>query len=166
MPESMSVGDEAPNFDLTSTEGVILMLRDEVPRSPVLLLFEPDIEAAGDDLDVCARFTDRLAAARLKLFVVSESALAELQEVQRRKQLPYPLLHDDRGFSRQYGSEDEARRALFLVDRDQRVAWLEREPASLDEALAQALALVEKMPSPTEAYPRSVINRLVDRWVN
>jgi peroxiredoxin len=166
MPERISVGDEAPNFDLSSSEGVMLMLRDEVPRSPVLLFFVPDATTAGDDLDVCAGLAARLAKARAKLLVVSESALAELQEIQQERRLPFPLLHDDRGFSKQYGSGDAATKALFLIDREQRVAWLQRQPENLEEALREALAVADKMPSPTEGYPRSVINRLVDRWVN
>lgn len=166
MPEPISVGDEAPNFDLSSSEGVMLMLRDEVPRSPVLLFFVPDAATAGDDLDLCAGLAARLAKARVKVLVVSESPLAELQEIQRERQLPFPLLHDDRGFSKQYGSGDATSRALFLIDREQRVSWLQREPGNLEDALGEALAVADKMPSPTKGYPRSVINRLVDRWVN
>ena len=52
----LRVGDEAPNFDLTSTEDVLLMLRDEIPRSPVLLYFFPVEFATGvkDDLSSLA----------------------------------------------------------------------------------------------------------------
>ena len=39
MAATLVVGDEAPNFDLTSTEDVVLMLCDEVPRMAVLLYF-------------------------------------------------------------------------------------------------------------------------------
>ena len=42
----LSPGDEAPNFDLTSTEDVVLMLRDEVSRTAALLYFF-DVEAEG-----------------------------------------------------------------------------------------------------------------------
>jgi peroxiredoxin len=142
------------------------MLRDEVPRTPVLLLFAPDIAAAESDLLACAELSGRLAKARLKLLVVSGSALADLQAVQREHELPYPLLHDDRGFSIQYGLGEPPKRALVLVGRDQRVAWVEQEPGDVGAAIGRALATAARMPSPTSGYPRSVINRLVDRWVN
>ena len=39
MAKQLSVGDEAPNFDLSTTEGAVLMLCDEVPRNFVVLYF-------------------------------------------------------------------------------------------------------------------------------
>ena len=56
----LTVGDEAPDFDLSSTEDVVLMLKDEVPRTPVLLyLFSgpADLQARTEALreQVCAQ---------------------------------------------------------------------------------------------------------------
>jgi len=36
----------------------------------------------------------------------------------------------------------------------------------VEDALAQVEKLLKDLPSPTRSYPKSVINRLVDRWVN
>ena len=166
MAELVGVGDEAPNFDLTSTENAVLMLRDEVPRSPVLLFFFADAKGAEEHLVKLAGAAKESAARGVKIFGISTLSMAELTTLQRDHGLPFPLLHDDRGFSRGYGCSEGSERALFLVDRAQRIAWLERAPDDVTRAVAAALKAVEKMPTSTANYPRSVINRLVDRWVN
>ena len=42
MPGTVSIGDTAPNFDLSSTEDALLMLKDEVIRTAVVLYFFAD----------------------------------------------------------------------------------------------------------------------------
>ena len=54
MTARITIGDEAPNFDLSSTEGVLLMLRDEVPRTSVLLYFFSDLDGAETRADLQA----------------------------------------------------------------------------------------------------------------
>jgi peroxiredoxin len=166
MTHLVEVGDEAPNFDLTSTEGAVLMLRDEIPRSPVLLFFFPEAAAASSDLVELAAMAAELAKREVKVLGISESPLSDLATIQREHSLPFPLLHDDRGFSHRYCGAESGGRTVALVDRRQRVAWLERDPESLSGVLTGVLGVAEKMPSSTANYPRSVINRLVDRWVN
>ena len=63
MAPTVSIGDEAPNFDLTSTEDVVIMLRDEVPRSAVLLYVfsDPFADATREDLQALATAARRLA---------------------------------------------------------------------------------------------------------
>ena len=166
MPESVKVGAEAPNFDLASTEGVVLMLCDEVPRSPLLLYFCPEVESASAQFELLKSLEPALASARVRLIVISEAALGDLQKLQREQDLPFPLLHDDRGFSRLYGVGEEHAEALVLVGRDQRISWLEHAPSDLRAAIGSALVVARKAPPSTSSYPRSVINRVVDRWVN
>jgi len=164
MAKSLTVGDEAPNFDLTSTEGVVLMLRDEAPRTPVLLFF--CAEAAAADLEALKSLGDEMARARVKLLVISRSALADLTSLQREHRLPFPLLHDDRDFSQLYGIGEQGPPGLFLVGRDQRLSWIERSPEDLRAAVSRAVAVAKKAPPSTSGYPKSIINRVVDRWVN
>ena len=54
----MSTGDEAPNFDLSSTEGVLLMLRDEVIRTRSSSTSSPTPATSG----CCATSTRSTAA--------------------------------------------------------------------------------------------------------
>jgi hypothetical protein len=36
----------------------------------------------------------------------------------------------------------------------------------VEDAFSQVEKLLKHLPSPTRSYPKSVINRLIDRWVN
>ncbi len=173
MAPTLSIGDEAPNFDLTSTEDAVLMLRDEVPRSAVLLyLFtDPIADTTRDDLRALAAAARRLAALPLSVLGISPAKLDELKAVQRELTLPYPLLVDDRGFSADYGveardDEESPPPALVVVDRQQRISWMANPAESVADAIARIESDLKRLPSTTSNYPRKVINRLVDRWVN
>ncbi len=165
----LNPGDEAPNFDLTSTEDVLLMLADEVVRTAIVLYVCGEVasERVRGDLRALAARRDRLAEASARILVVSPAPLAELKAVQRELALPFPLLHDDRAFSARYGvAGAEGEPALFLVDRRQRLAWAAQPAAAVAEALPELEKFVAALPSPTASLPRSVVNRLIDRIVN
>ena len=173
MTERISIGDEAPNFDLSSTEGALLMLCDEVPRTFVLLYFfdDPAKEESRSDLTELAGKSRDFASSAVKILGVSPSKMPALEALQQELGLPFPLLRDDRGFSASYGieppTEDSAAApALYLVDRRQKVAWMSNPVSSVASALDEIATEIKKQDSPTSNYPRSVINRLVDRWVN
>ena len=174
MAPTLSIGDEAPNFDLTSTEDAVIMLRDEVPRSAVLLyLFhDPADDAVRADLEALAGAARRLKSLPLSVLGISPAKLDGLKAVQRELKLPFPLLVDDRGFSAHYGveprGEDEAppAPAFVVVDRQQTVRWVANPAGAVNEALGRLESDLKKLPSTTSNYPRKVINSLVDRWVN
>jgi peroxiredoxin len=170
---SLEIGQEAPNFDLTSTEDALLMLRDEVARTAVLLYFcpAPDADGVRADLTALAAARDRLAAKRLRILAVSRAPLAALAAAQRELRLPFPLLHDDRDFSTRYGVAPPAEgapapRALFLVGRDQRLLWLACPTAGVAADLPRLEAALATPGTPLRAYPRKVLNRFIDRSVN
>jgi peroxiredoxin len=172
MTNTLTVGEEAPNFDLSSTEDVVLMLRDEVVRSAVLIYFFGECDdRSREDLRQLARRTEPFGAHRVKVFGVSAVKMDLLKAVQKELELPFPLLHDDRGFSRAYGAKKSeegtsADPTLVLVGRDQRVLWIENGLERTEVALEDIAKEIRDLPSPTTSYPRSVINGLVDRWVN
>lgn len=168
MPGALQIGDDAPNFDLASTEDVVLMLRDEVPRTPVLLFFFDGVDEgpAKSYLGELGKLSGELAKLGVKIMAVSSAKLEELKAVQRELGLAFPLLHDDRDLSAAYraGAGSESEGLLVLVGRDQTVLWLGRPPVVADSIRAAAAAAAKV--SSTVNYPRKVINRLVDRWVN
>jgi peroxiredoxin len=171
MPDDLQIGDEAPNFDLASTEDVVLMLRDEVPRTPVLLFFfnEVEVGTTRSDLETLRGTSDKLAELGVKIMGISAVKLEELKAVQRELGIAFPLLHDDRNLSAAYGVEagkesGAGTGVLVLVGRNQQVLWTGRTP--VEERVIQSEAANAKKVSSTVNYPRKVINRLVDRWVN
>jgi peroxiredoxin len=170
---AISIGDEAPNFDLTSTEDALLMLRDEVSQSAVVLYFfaDPESERARRDLDALNRGLPDLARERTRVLAISPAKIEALKRVQIERKLLFPLLHDDRGFSAGYGvaAPEEGKTpepALVVVSRRQKVLWLANPVAAVDYALADVAKALKTLPSTTASYPKKVINRIVDRWVN
>lgn len=175
--QPLAKGDEAPNFDLTSTEDVVLMLRDEVSRTAALLyFFDAEADGSREALAALAAAWSRLGKHRARVFGVAQAKPEALKELQLELQLPFPLLSDDRGFSAHYGVEaaeaaegEEAESpppALYLVDRRQRIAWLANPAHSVDEALAAMEKTLADLPGPTSNYPKAVVNRVVNWWVN
>lgn len=174
----IAVGQEAPNFDLTSTEDVVLQLRDEVPRTAVVLYLTADPAApeARRDLAALAARHDALAELRAKVLVVSPAPLAALKQAQREQKLPFPLLHDDRNLAAAYGfvaaAAAEGQPAappapgLFAVGRDQKVSYAAQPAGDVAAALAAVEALLRAQGRPTARYPKGIVNRLIDRWVN
>jgi hypothetical protein len=64
------------------------------------------------------------------------------------------------------GEDDTtAEPALVLVSRTQSVLWLANPVDSVESNLGQ-LSKAADTGSPTSNYPKTVINRIVDRWVN
>lgn len=174
MPARISIGDEAPNFDLTSTEGCILMLRDEVVRTAVVLYLFTDLDSdrVRQDLKALSEARERLAGYKAKVLAVAPvKKIDELLELQKELGLGFPLLRDDRGFLAIYGVEasEEGRAAapaLLVVDRRQQVRWVANPVTGMADALAEAEKVLTALPSPVADYPKKTINRLVSWWVN
>jgi len=172
MPGPLSIGDVAPNFDLSSTEDALLMLKDEVTRMAVVVYFCADLESerVRRDLDALNRHAGELKKLDTRVLAVSPAKLDDLKKVQIERKLLFPLLHDDRNFSASYGvvATEEGKPAdpaLVLVGRGQVVKWLANPVASAEDALAQVEKSLKDLPSPTRSYPKSVINRWVGWWV-
>ncbi len=172
MTRSLAVGDEAPNFDLTSTEDVLLMLRDECVRTAVVLYFFHDTEGdrVRDDLLALARRWEELATVNTRVLAVSRAKMPALKDLQKELHLPFPLLSDDRGFATVYGLaepvEDEVPVAILAaVDRYQALL-LHSAGESVETAMPDVLKALAALPSPTASLPRKVVNWWVDRWVN
>ncbi|MEE2778324.1 MAG: redoxin domain-containing protein [Acidobacteriota bacterium] len=173
MAERITQGDVAPDFDLSSTESALLTLRDEVPRTSVIMYVFSDLEAdsARRDLTALAARRDELWGYHTKILGMAPAKMPALKELQTELSLPFPLLRDDRDFLARYGveapGEDEvAQPALFVIDRQQMVAWVANPVASVESCLAELVELVKADDSPTANYPKAVINRLVAFWVN
>ncbi len=173
MPGPISIGDEAPNFDLSSTEEALLMLRDEVIRTAMVVYFfaDPAAERTLRDLDALNRRLPSLEKLQTRVLAVSPVPLDALKKLQRERKLLFPLLHDDRNFAAAYGiaPAEEGQPyapALALVDRRQTIRLLANPLTSADDALGQVETALKAMPSPTKSYPKSVVNILIDKWVN
>ncbi|TNF74118.1 MAG: redoxin domain-containing protein [Acidobacteria bacterium] len=138
----------------------------------VLYFFaDPESDRVRSDLRLLAAQQPALKEQSATILGISPAKQPALKQLQRDLELPFPLLTDDRKFSLAYGvgtdsEETEAEPALMLVDRRQRIAWQANPATSVDEALAELEKVLAGLPSPISNYPRSVINRLVTRFVS
>jgi peroxiredoxin len=173
MAGPISIGDEAPNFDLSSTEDALLMLRDEVVRTALVVYFfaDPASDRVLRDLDTLNAQLAALVKLQVRVLAVSPVPLDDLRKLQRERKLLFPLLHDDRDFAAAYGIAPSAEGqpyapAMVVVDRRQKVRLYSNPVASVADSFGQVETALKAMPSPTKSYPKSVINGLIDRWVN
>jgi peroxiredoxin len=170
MAPIISPGDEAPNFDLASTEDAVLMLGDELARLSALLYFFPRSPGVKikQDLSALAAVEKTLLSNGAKIMGISPAKLPALKDLQQELQLPFPLLHDDRDFHRHYGFEypeeeiENPAGGAVLVDSDRRVLWAQIEVDALDGVLPEVEALLAGAKASTFNYPRSVLNRFIE----
>ena len=83
-----------------------------------------------------------------------------LQALQAELGLAFPLLRDDRDFLAQYGvqaaGEDETPApAMFLINRQQVIAWVGNPVSSVESALAEIEPLIKAEGTPTANYPKA-----------
>lgn len=163
-----AIGETAPNFDLSSTEGVLLMLRDECVHSALVVYLSAALdERAKGDLAALGRAQDALGRLRARPLAIFKAPMPQLLAAQKELGLLFPLLTDDRSFLAAYGIEPESggEPALFVIDRGQKVLWKANPAGTIEAALPALLAKLKALPSARASYPRKVINRVVERWV-
>lgn len=163
-----AIGENAPNFDLSSTEGALLMLRDECVHTALVVYLSPALdERAKLDLAALGRSQDALGRLHARPFAILKAPMPQLLAAQKELGLLFPLAHDDRAFLAAYGVEAETggEPALFVIDRGQNVLWKANPAGSVEAALPALLAKLKAQPSAKASYPRKVINRIVERWV-
>lgn len=103
---NLSIGADAPDFDLTSTEDVLLMLRDEVPRTAIVLyVFLDTDDSTRSDLEALAAEVPAWAEQGIRVLAMAPVKVAKLKQLQAELNLPFPLLEDDRDFAARYGVE-------------------------------------------------------------
>src|SRR5260221_7592518 len=105
MPGPISIGDVAPNFDLSSTENAVLMLKDEVIRTALVIYFfaDPESERVRRDLDALSRWREPLRKLSANVLANSPAKLDDLKRPHGSRQLLFPPLHDAPNFSTSYG---------------------------------------------------------------
>jgi peroxiredoxin Q/BCP len=103
---SLTVGQEAPGFELESTCGSKVSLAGFRNRQPVVLYFYPKDQTPGCTQEACD-FRDAFAQiekARVALFGISLDPLESHQKFIQKHLLPFPLLSDlDGAVCKAYG---------------------------------------------------------------
>ncbi len=133
---SLSVGDAAPAFTLSSTGGTTVSLADFKGR-PVVLVFYP-----GDDTPVCTKqlnsYNDELAEFEkldAQVLGISAQGVDSHEKFSGKHGFRFPLLADtDKAVAGAYGTLGPIgfpRRSVFIIDGDGVVRYAHRAIAGL-----------------------------------
>ena len=133
---SLSVGDAAPAFTLSSTGGTTVSLADFKGR-PVVLVFYP-----GDDTPVCTKqlnsYNDELAEFEkldAQVLGISAQGVDSHEKFSGKHGFGFPLLADtDKAVAGAYGTLGPIgfpRRSVFIIDADGVVRYAHRAIAGL-----------------------------------
>lgn len=102
----VQVGDQAPDFTLTSSSGEQVSLKDFIGKKNIVLYFYPADNTAGCTAEACA-FRDSYEAfkdAGAEVIGVSSNSKASHQQFASKHRLPFVLLSDTHGAVRKlYG---------------------------------------------------------------
>jgi len=123
MSKALQEGEIAPDFKLSSQEGVEVALSDYKGKKNVVLYFYPKDDTPGCTKEACA-FRDDIAAfkkADTEILGVSTDSVKSHQKFVSKYQLNFPLLADDKkevvklyGVGSLFGT---ASRMTFLIDK-------------------------------------------------
>ena len=131
-PSAVKVGDQAPDFTLTASDGKTYSLSDYRGRKPVVLAWFPKAFTAGCTLECksIAANGDRLRKFDVAYFMASVDSVADNTRFAASEKADFPLLSDaDKSVAARYGvlaSRGMANRWTFYIDRNGRVAYIDR----------------------------------------
>lgn len=142
----MDIGDKAPDFELPSTEGKKVRLKDALGKGKILLLFYPFAFSSVCTAEMCSirDGMTEFTAVKARVFGISvDSPYAQKAWVQQLN-LNFPLLSDfNKEVSKAYavlyedlgGFKGVAKRSAFVLDREGiiRYKWVSEDPEKLPD---------------------------------
>jgi peroxiredoxin Q/BCP len=129
---ALKVGDQAPDFTLTASDGKKYSLSDYRGKKPVVLAWFPKAFTAGCTLECksIAANGDRLRKFDVAYFMASVDSVEENTRFAASEKADFPLLSDtDKSVATRYGvlhSRGMANRWTFYIDKNGRVAYIDR----------------------------------------
>jgi peroxiredoxin Q/BCP len=138
--KELNVGDAAPDFRLSSTEGREISLKEFRGKKNVVLYFYPKDDTPGCTKEACS-FRDERSKFDKKDAVILGVSFDDLESHKKfagKFKLPFPLLSDtDKKVAEAYGVYKEKsmygrtymgiERSTFLIDKDGKIARIYRK---------------------------------------
>jgi peroxiredoxin Q/BCP len=151
-PETLSVGDSAPDFELSSSTGETVRLSDFRGKSEVVLFFYPKDDSPACTVEACT-FRDSYEAFReagAEVIGVSSDPADSHRRFAERFRLPFVLLSDADGTLRsRYGVPRTLGlipgRVTYLIDRDGIVRHIFSSQLRPRRHVAEALEVLNRL---------------------
>src|SRR5215813_9430957 len=156
MSQPIPAGQPAPDFTLNCTPDQRLSLR-ELRGKPVVLAFYPAdwSPVCGDQMALYNEIRGEFARFGAQLVGISVDGVWSHAAFARDRKLHFPLLADFEpkgAAARLYGvyrdSDGCSERALFVIDRDGRIAWSYLSPVAVNPGADGILDALEKLGEP------------------
>ena len=149
---ALQAGVVAPQFDLLATPDQRVTL-SEFDRPVVLIFYPADWSpVCSDELSVFSAASKLFRARDAQLLGISVDGPWCHQAFKEQRKVAFPLLADcnpQGEVAREYGvyRNDDAisERALFVIDRDGKIAWSEVSPVGVNPGADGALRAVEAL---------------------
>jgi peroxiredoxin len=163
--QPLAPGTAAPAFTLPVTPDQDISLSDFRGRPVVLVFYPADWSpVCGDELALFNEVRDDLQRHDAQLLAISTDGVWCHLAFTRDRRLRFPLLSDfePKGeVARRYGvywpKQGTSHRALFVVDREGRIAWSHQSPDGVNPGVDGVLDALERLPRlpapPPESHP-------------
>ena len=151
--EMPKVGDVAPDFTATASDGSTVRLKDYAGKSNVVLYFYPKDDTPGCTKQACGLRDDYAEFAKLNavVFGVSYDSVESHKKFINKYNLPFLLLADtDKKIAAAYGAGSSlipaAKRMTFIIDRQGKIAYVNPKvsPAAHSAEVREVLAKLAK----------------------
>ncbi|HEX8200839.1 MAG TPA: peroxiredoxin [Isosphaeraceae bacterium] len=147
--DELKVGDTAPEFALTGTDGKTYRLADFRGKSAVVLAWFPKADTPGCTKE-CKSYKENGAALKgmnVSYFTISVDTVADNQKFAAKYGLDYPILSDpEKSVARAYGvlgPRGVAQRWTFYIDKDGVIREIDKKINTTEAALDAATKLKE-----------------------
>ncbi|MGA1821142.1 MAG: peroxiredoxin [Thermoplasmatota archaeon] len=151
----LRIGDNAPGFDLPSSDGGKISFQDLLGKGPIVLYFYPSDDTPGCTKEACS-FRDQyedFTDAGATVIGISSDSLDSHRRFVKKHNLPFTLLSD---------ADDEVRklynvpktfgfipgRVTFVIDRSGRIRYMFSSQMMAEEHVKRTLKIIEGMRSP------------------
>ncbi len=148
--EPLKVGDKAPDFKLTGSDGKTYQLSDFTGKSAVILAWYPRAFTGGCTKECASlkQYGDQLRQYNVAYFTASTDPVDKNTDFAKSLELDYPVLSDpDAKVAKAYGVYNEERnfaaRTTFIIGKDGKILHIDREVNTAEHGADLAKKLAE-----------------------
>ena len=150
-PVALSVGDEAPDFDLPSSDGSNYKLSDVLKDGPVVLAWFPKADTPGctRECKSLAENSEKLQQFKFKYFMISNDTVEDNTKFAEKYSADFPILSDvSKKVAEAYGVSSKfgfPNRHTFYIGTDGKILKIDRKvkPATTAEDIISSLEELE-----------------------